>query len=307
MKRKMKSTQGQATASRVKKQTAKGSVQLSRDEIRNINSRKRRHRQKRIRLALYTVLLVCFIAVAVGLSLTVFFNIGQIEVKGSDVYGESDIIKASQIKTGDNLFLVNTNSCEKKITNKLPYIGEAKITRKLPSTLIIECKSTREYAAFDCEEGYILIDENGKVLSTNATVLREGVAYITGIYPVDATLCRTVEFESEETLQNITHILTAVKNADIEKINYLDITDISCVILMYDDRILLKAGSLVNFENKMLRAREAIRSEEQRNASVEGTLDLTIDPYAYFRKGKVERPAPSTTVKQSAQTQTNAP
>jgi len=256
---------------------------------------------------LYTVLLLCFIAVAIGLSLTVFFNIGQIEVTGSAVYGEADIIKAAQINIGDNLFLINTSGSAKRIADNLPYVGEANIKRKLPSTLVIECTSTREYAAFDCQEGYILIDEKGKVLSTNATVLREGVAYITGACPTGATLCRTVEFESAETLQNITRILSAVKEANIEKITSLDIADISAVTLMYDDRIMLKAGSLVNFEKKMLRAVEALRNEEQRNASVKGTLDLTIDPYAYFREGKVERTTPPTTHKESAKAQTDAP
>lgn len=260
-------------------------AQMSKDEIRRINSQRRRRRQKKIKFALYSVLLVCFIGLAVGLSLTVFFNIDKIETSGSSLYSDTDIIAASGINLGDNLFLTDTGAAAEKITGNLPYAGEARIKRKFPVTLIIEVADTREYAAFDSEQGYVLIDEKGKVLSDCATVLREGVAYISGIYPVKARLCETVVFEDSQTLENITRILGAVKNAGLDKISGINLSDAASITLMHDGRILLKAGGTANFEKKMLRASEALKTEEERNPRAEGTLDLTIDPYAYFRAG----------------------
>lgn len=264
---------------------------MSKDEIRHINRQRRRRRQKKLRLAFYAVLLVCFIGLAVGLSLTVFFNIDKIEMSGSSVYGDTDIITASEINIGDNLFLTDTDAAAEKITGKLPYAGEVRIKRKFPVTLIIEVTDTREYAAFDWEQGYVLIDEKGKVLSNSATVLREGVAYIAGTYPVKAQLCATAEFEDKLTLENITRVLSAIKNAGLDKISVVNLSDTSAITLMYDDRIMLKAGGIANFEKKMLRASEALKTEQDRNPQAEGTLDLTIDPYTYFRAGKVTESA----------------
>ena len=71
--------------------------------------------------------------------------------------------------------------------------------------------------------------------------------------------------------------------------------------MMYDDRITIKVGSVANLERKMLRAAKALSAEDERNPAAVGTLDLTIDPYAYFREGKttqapVSVPAPAETV-----------
>lgn len=263
-------------------------AQMSRDEIRHINNKIRRKKQKRIRVILYSALLICFIAVAVGLSLTVFFNIQSIEVKGTSIYGDTEVIKASGVEIGDNFFLSDLRGAAKKITGSLPYAGEAKLKRKLPSTLVIDIIDTKEYAAFDLESGYALINEKGKVLSNSATVLRDGVSYISNIYPIKAELCETIEFEDAAALQQITSILTAIKNAELQKVSSINLSDMSAITLMYDGRIMLKAGTINNFERKMERAAEAIRLEEKRNNAVTGTLDLTIDPYGYFREGKIE-------------------
>ena len=45
----------------------------------------------------------------------------------------------------------------------------------------------------------------------------------------------------------------------------------------------------MNSDKKLMRARETIEKENTANASVRGTLDLTIDPYAYFREERVTK------------------
>ncbi len=283
-----KPTNKKAGKRKPSKQQVRRPAEMSRDEIRHINNKIRRKRQKRIKRIIYSALLLCFVAAAISLSLTVFFNIQSIEVIESSIYGDTEVIKASEIQIEDNFFLTDLKGAAKKIEGSLPYVGKAVLKRKLPSTLIIEIIETKEYAAFDFETGYVLINEKGKVLSSSATVLREGVSYISNIYPKSANICDTVEFEDGEVLSNVTSILTAVKEAEIQKITSINLSDISAITLMYDDRIMLKAGSLNNFERKMQRAAKAILAEEQRNKMVKGTLDLTIDPYGYFREGKVE-------------------
>ncbi len=261
-------------------------TQLSRDEVRRLANSKRLKKRKRIRLLVYALLLLCFAGTAIALSLTVFFQIGTVTVSGSSVYKPADIEKAAGIHIGDNLFLTNTGAAAKKITETLPYAGKAVVTRKLPDTLIIEITDTAQRAALDGENGYILIDETGKVLSAGAAEIGDGVAYVTGISASKAVFCQTIDFADSANKEILLTLLQALKNAGIERITEIRLKDINAITLLYDDRITIKAGGAANMDKKLKRAAEAIKDEDKRNPAVRGTLDLTIDPYVYFREAK---------------------
>ncbi len=268
------------------KRAAPQKAPMSRDEVRHAVSQKRRKRRKRIRMLAYTLLLLCFAGAAVALSLTVFFRIGTITVTGSSVYAKDDIETAAGVHLEDNLFLTNTDAAAKKITAALPYAGKAVITRKLPGTLIIEITDTAALAALDSENGYILIDENGKVLSANAAELSDDIAYVKGLTPSKAVLCETLAFADPASGDALLALLKAVKNAGLTAVTEIDLKKLSAVTLLYDDRITLKAGTMTDIEQKMKRAAKAIKDQEERNPAIRGTLDLTIEPNAYFRETK---------------------
>jgi cell division protein FtsQ len=73
-----------------------------------------------------------FIGIIATLSMTVFFGIKNINVIGNDRYTQSEISEAAAIKTGENLFRVNIKAAQENILARFPYIGNLKITRKLP-------------------------------------------------------------------------------------------------------------------------------------------------------------------------------
>ena len=175
-----------------KKRPAKRVEQMSRDEARRTQSRKRNKRRKYFRALLWAALVLCFACTAVVLSLTVFFNINTIEAGGSDIYGQQEITDAGGVKTGENLFLTGTNDVARKICSVLPYAGTVTVKRKLPGTLVIQVQDTAPCAAFDGPEGYILINENGKVLSTSSLMYGDSCAYIRGAQVVSAELCGTI-------------------------------------------------------------------------------------------------------------------
>ena len=73
---------------------------------------RRRHSNRRRRRGnfgfLYKLLSVLVICAAVVMALTLFFRVDTIEVTGTERYTEKDVIEASGIQLGDNLFLLNT-------------------------------------------------------------------------------------------------------------------------------------------------------------------------------------------------------
>ena len=99
---------------------------------------RRRHSNRRRRRGnfgfLYKLLSVLVICAAVVMALTLFFRVDTIEVTGTERYTEKDVIEASGIQLGDNLFLLNKYEAARSIAEQLPYIDieDIRIRRELP-------------------------------------------------------------------------------------------------------------------------------------------------------------------------------
>ena len=75
-------------------------------------------------------------------------------VTGTERYTEKDVIEASGIQRGDNLFLLNKYEAARSIAEQLPYIDieDIRIRRELPDTLLIdvaECGTPVSYTHLD--------------------------------------------------------------------------------------------------------------------------------------------------------------
>ena len=73
--------------------------------------RKRSNRRRRGHFgALYKLLSVLAICAAIVIALTLFFKVDTIVVTGQERYTREEIVEASGVKPGDNLFLMNKNA-----------------------------------------------------------------------------------------------------------------------------------------------------------------------------------------------------
>ena len=141
-------------------------VNMSKEEERALH-RDERQREKQFRRRLFYPILVLFVlAVGLVLSFTVFFHLNKAEVRGYSIYSESEIVSVSGVKDGDNLFLINRGKVKEHITEKLPYIGDVKVKIALPNKLIITVYETSVKCAVESKSGFVLLDENAKVLGT---------------------------------------------------------------------------------------------------------------------------------------------
>ena len=138
--------------------------EVERDEFK----RKRMERQRKIRKRRFTAFFVIFIitAICVGavLSLTVFFNIEHISIKGSKIYSAEEILKASELSKKNNLFATSENTVEEKIKAKLPYVESIDFKRELPHTLTVTVKDAVEFANYKLGEKYYKVTSSGWVL-----------------------------------------------------------------------------------------------------------------------------------------------
>lgn len=143
---------------------------VSREEERRAHRDERRRQQKIRRKIFYAVMIFVVIIIGVVLSLTVFFNIATIEVKGESIYSTEEIISASGIKVGDNLFLLKKSDVQTNVCEKLPFIGSVTVKNSLPSKVVLTVKQTSIKCAVESDGGYIMLDETGKVLCKVTTL-----------------------------------------------------------------------------------------------------------------------------------------
>ena len=94
-------------------------------------SARKNHRRRRGRSRLgflFKLLCIGGVVVALTMGATVFFRVESVVVTGNSRYTQEEVVAASGIETGDNLFHMN---------KYLPYIEDVNIRRSLPNTILI--------------------------------------------------------------------------------------------------------------------------------------------------------------------------
>ena len=130
-----------------------------RKNSRHPQKRKKRRLKKGVFLFLFLLA-----AVLVALSLTVFFPIGTIQVQGKSRYSEQEIVSASGIKKGDNMFWPLLNGSKNRLKTALPYVQGVSYRYALPGTIILSVTPYTAQAQFRVGKKYILVAKDGTVL-----------------------------------------------------------------------------------------------------------------------------------------------
>ncbi len=239
-------------------------------------------RTRRKRNALFAPLSFLIICAALVFGMSVFFRVSTIQVEGNSLYTSEEIIEASGIEQGDNLFFINRFSAISRIFSKLPYVEKAVINRSLPNRLVIVVTESQAIACVAAEDGTWAIDRGCKLLSKVGGDELRGLIRIEGLTPIAPEAGQVIapgEAESPK-VSYLSAILTQIDTLGLrDNISYIDISGISNPSFDYLGRFTVKLGSFENTEYKfqcLLSAVDAL-SEGDR-----GTLDLSIDKRAHL-------------------------
>ncbi len=239
-------------------------------------------KRRRKRSALFAPLSFLIICAALVFAMSVFFRVSGIEVEGNSLYSREEIIEASGIEEGDNLFFINRFSAISRIFAKLPYVEKAVINRTLPNKLVIVVSESRPIACASAEDGTWAIDRSCKLLSKADGADLRGLIRIEGLTPIAPEAGQIIapgEAESPK-VSYLSEILTQIESLGLrDRITYIDMSGISNPTFDYIGRFTVKLGTNENVEYKfqcLLSAVDAL-SEGDR-----GTLDLSIDKRAHL-------------------------
>lgn len=237
----------------------------------------RRKRRRRKTILFYTLLFFLVIAIAVILSFTVLFRMETISVEGSSRYSQEEIVEASGLKKGENLFRLDLETASLTLETALPYIGNAKIRRKLPDGVVIYVEEAQPAGAVEYEGRSVLIDGGGKVLELVSESPQE-LPVIKGIAVSQAQPGQPLEYEEEEKSETLQLLLEALEETALSPVTEIDLSDTFNLVAVYDGRIRLELGVSTDLPEKIRFFKDGILPSGQIAETTRGTLDLSLVP-----------------------------
>lgn len=257
------------------------SENISRNEKRARQTTKRKKRNKLRKVLIWFAVAIVIIAVMVVLSLTVFFHIESINVDGNKRYTTEEILAQCTVNVGENLFLADTESASAMIEQNLPYIYNAEISRKLPSSIEIKItESEPSYYIENGEQSYILLDNRFKVLETQAE--QGGGIFISAAQIKSSIAGQKIEFEDESTGECLEELANVITKNNIDEITGIYSNNISDNYVVYDNRINFKLGSCDNAEGKIWQGLAACEKLNESNPNASGTMVINSGKQIYF-------------------------
>lgn len=242
-------------------------------------STNKRHKTKslhyyRLRLILtYTIIFLIISFLCLFVSSTVLFKIKTIEVQGDEVCSREELVKKSEIKTGDNLFFTKMDLAKEKLEKEIPEIEKVTIKKKIPNKVIIDVKKANKVFDIEHENQHIYTNATGKVLGIsdepdkNLIILR-GV----GIKSFDVG--SKVIYNDASVSKKINELINQMKSKCLYNITEIDFNDGLDIMVNYEDRIKINFGIYENMDYKIRTAAEILN--KKLGNTEKGTLDLSV-------------------------------
>lgn len=222
------------------------------------------------------------IILAIIFLMSISLEISKIEVSGNNLYSDEEIISASGIQTGDNLFFINRIAAGSRVVVKLPYVDAVAINRTLPNRVVIVVQESNAIGYVEASGEYWTISQSGKYLAKISSEDTADMARISGLTlknPVVGEVLTPGKGE-EGKFKYLQEIMYQIQTRGIiADISAIDVSNETNPEIGYQSRFTVKLGELDNTEYKFGKMLSAIG---QLGAADTGTLDLSTDDKVYF-------------------------
>lgn len=189
-----------------------------------------------------------------------FFKIENVFVQECEKYSQQEIVNASGIKQGSSLLLLNKKRVQNLIQSQFSYIEKAEIIKKLPNSVEIKLKLEEVDFAYEKNGEFLLVSKNNRLLE-KSLVPFDNTLEIKGIELEISDNNQTITYKNPEDFEKIEEIRHYIQNIFGNKINIIDISDFSKIILHYRSQIRIIIGDASDLSYKLLTAKEIIDSK----------------------------------------------
>lgn len=239
-----------------------------------------RRRRRRSRLGfLFRLLAAVFLIVAIVFGATVFFQVQSVIINGNSRYTADEVVAASGIETGENLFLLNKNRTAQEIREKLPYIQTVSLRRMLPDAIVITVTEWDAVAQIEGEGTPWLISVGGKLLENGTRPNVISVTGLTALSPRAGTTLAVAQAEQDRLVSLLQLLAAASAQGNLEHLRAIDLSG-GEVLVRYGERFTVKLPFGADYAYKMLALETALEDIAAKRSDTEtGTLDLTREDY----------------------------
>lgn len=183
------------------------------------------------------------------------FNISNIEVIGNKYLAQDKILELSQISKGTNLFKINKKNIKENIAVQ-PLVKNVQITRKLPSTLVINVIEHKPVGLVVCEDGFIQVSEIGTFLSLSRQIGDYKLPVISGINM--EYIPGPGQAIENQGLSVALSILKKIDSSLLESLVEINVQDTKHILAYTLHGIEIKLGSQNDMENKLIKLQEIL-------------------------------------------------
>ena len=239
---------------------------------RRNSSRRRRRGSSGFLYKLLSMLAICAVIIV---ALTLFFRVETIVVTGTERYTAEEVIQASGVQTGDNLFLLNKPTVNQRIRDALPYVERVKrINRKLPDTLLMEVEECGTPLAVVQDGSAWLVSPLGKIVEQLPAGQAEGYAVIDGCQLLTPTVGTKIALATEYNAkkESLLDLLAALEEAEmLDQVEAIHLEDASTLTMEYGGRFLVEMPYRADYQRKLQTLRLAVEKLETNQT---GTIQL---------------------------------
>ena len=252
----------------------------TKSDIDDIEKRRMKRKRKLKMPGFFTrifIILGVIIAV-IAFSLSSFFTVDTIDVQGNKYFTDEEISNMAHASTGQNIIYKLNKGNMLNYLEKNPYIEEARVYRKLPSTIVINVKERIQIAALTYGDQFLIIDNKGTLLRMTKT--KPKLTIVTGFKVKKVKLGETVEVNSPDLFKELLSLLKSMEAGDVyfTKIN---ITELFITANVYDSLVVKSKYKDLKDNIDKGRLHKVLDELFKRNIK-RGTITISSDGYASF-------------------------
>lgn len=215
------------------------------------------------RRAIFTVLiLLAVLALFMFAVYRLFFVITDVDISGSGLYTDSEIMQSAGFSPGDNLYSFDAGAAEEQITFNLPMIRTVEITRSIPKSVAVAVQE--DEPAFVCEiwGDDVILSSGLRVLGTATAETTLPVLVLPSVdYSVAGRVLSFADDRDERYIRSVIGDLLLSSVWQNGMVNRLDLSDEYDMEMSISGMYLLRLGGEADCSHKLKLAYKTIVSD----------------------------------------------
>ncbi len=232
--------------------------------------------RKKKKSALFAPLSFLLVCVALVFGMGVFFRVQSIEVEGIESYTAEQIIEASGIDVGDNLFFINRASAASRIYSRLSMVETADVEPVMPNKIVIHVQESAAIAYVDWMGVDWIVTGNCKLLGTPAAPEElNGLIQVLNVSPENPEAGKPMAVAEQDNLKlsYLRELLSAMEELHMgPDVAQLDMSNAANPTFQYLGRFTVRMGPNNNTDYKL---RMLLSGIPQLSPEDTGTINLS--------------------------------